>query len=48
MEHCSTKNGQLAKKLNNREVTEYMVILQAYSYTPQGKQVRTAQHRITN
>jgi len=42
------KNGQLAKKLKSRDVTENIVNLQACSCTLQGEQARTAQHRITN
>jgi len=49
LKQCSMKNGQLAKKLKSREITENMVILQAYFCSMQkGKQARTAQHRITN
>ena len=49
LKQCSMKNGQLAKKLKSRELTENMVILQAYFCTLQkGKQAKTVQHRITN
>jgi len=45
----STKNGQLAKKLKSMEVTENMVILQAFFHTlREGKKTRIAQRRITN